>query len=128
MRSAFVFVLQLSQLFVGFDYLGFESRFVVDEFLHECAVGQGEDLHGEDGGVLSAVDGHGAMMTRMPRAAALRAKSETSAGVRWAERALTSKGISISSKNLQAFSMTGRSEVEPMMMLTCGFILRLMLC
>ena len=64
-----------------------------------------------------------AMMTRMPRPAALRAKSLTSAGVRWAERALTSKGISISSKNWQAFSMTGRSEVLPMIMLTIGVIL-----
>jgi len=63
-----------------------------------------------------------AMMTLMPRAAAPRAKSLTSAGVRWAERAFTSKGISISSKNWQAFSMTGRSLVLPMMMLTMGFI------
>ena len=40
---------------------------------------------------------------------------------------MTSNGISISSKNWQAFSMTGRSLVEPMMMLTIGFILLLLI-
>ena len=63
-----------------------------------------------------------AMMTRMPRAFALLAKDATSAGVRWAERAFISKGTSMSSRNLAAFSITGKSLVLPMMMLTIGVI------
>jgi hypothetical protein len=44
--------------------------------------------------------------------------------VRCAERAFISNGISISSKNLAAFSITGRSDVLPIMILTIGFIKR----
>ena len=63
-----------------------------------------------------------AIITRKPRSLAPRAKSSTSAGVRCAERAFISKGICISSRNLAAFSITGRSLVLPMMMLTIGVI------
>ena len=63
-----------------------------------------------------------AMMTLMPRALAPLAKVSTASGVRWAESAFTSKGISLSSSHLQAFSMMGKSLVEPMIILTNGFI------
>ena len=63
-----------------------------------------------------------AIITLMPRLLALRANSSTSPGVRWAERAFISNGISISSKNFAAFSSMGRSLVLPMIMLTIGFI------
>ena len=63
-----------------------------------------------------------AMMILMPRLRASFAKVSTASGVRWAERALTSNGICCSSNHLQAFSMTGRSLVDPMIMLTKGFM------
>lgn len=63
-----------------------------------------------------------AMMTLIPRPAAFFANSSTASGVRCAERAFISKGTCISSSNLAAFSITGRSEVLPMIMLTIGFI------
>ena len=44
-------------------------------------------------------------------------------GVRWAERAFISKGMFIESRKAAAFSMTGRSLVLPMMMLTVGVML-----
>ena len=65
-----------------------------------------------------------AMITRSPRPAASLAKVSTSRGVRCAERALISKGISISSRKRAAFSITGRSDVLPMMMLTIGVMWR----
>ena len=64
-----------------------------------------------------------AMMTFSPRSLASRANCSTASGVRWAERALTSKGTCISLSSWQAFSITGRSDVLPMIMLTNGFIL-----
>ena len=64
-----------------------------------------------------------AIITLMPRPLAPRANVSTASGVRCAERAFTSKGICISSRNLHAFSITGRSLVLPMIMLTIGFIL-----
>ena len=63
-----------------------------------------------------------AMMTLMPRSLAPLANASTAWGVRWADRALTSKGIWLSSSHLQAFSITGRSLVLPMIILTNGFI------
>lgn len=63
-----------------------------------------------------------AIITFRPRPAASLAKASTSAGVRWADKAFISKGISISSKNLAAFSITGRSDVLPMIILTTGFM------
>ena len=64
-----------------------------------------------------------AMMTLMPRSLAPLAKFSTAVGVRWAESAFTSKGTCMSFKNLHAFSITGRSLVLPMMMLTNGDIM-----
>lgn len=63
-----------------------------------------------------------AMMTSMPLPWAFLAKDSTSAGVRWAERALISKGMQKSLRTFAAFSMTGRSEVLPMIILTFGFM------
>ena len=63
-----------------------------------------------------------AIITFSPRLLALLAKSVTSCGVRCAERALISNGISNSSSSLAAFSSTGMSDVLPIMMLTIGFI------
>ena len=63
-----------------------------------------------------------AIITLMPRPLACRANCSTASGVRWAERALTSKGMAMSSSCCMAFSITGRSLVLPMMMLTIGFI------
>ena len=51
------------------------------------------------------------------------ANASTASGVRCADSALTSKGICISSSSLHAFSITGKSLVLPMMMLTIGFII-----
>src|SRR3712207_8804572 len=62
------------------------------------------------------------MMTFTPRALAPLANASTASGVRWAERAFTSKGISLSSNHLHAFSITGKSLVLPMIILTKGFI------
>ena len=70
--------------------------------------------------VLGAVE---AIITLIPRSAAFLANSSTASGVRCAERAFISKGTCISSSNLAAFSITGRSEVLPMIILTIGFIL-----
>ena len=64
-----------------------------------------------------------AIITLMPRAFAPLAKCSTASGVRWAERAFTSKGTCMSLRNCMAFSMTGRSLVLPMMILTNGDIL-----
>ena len=63
-----------------------------------------------------------AMITSMPRVWAVLAYSATSSGVRCADRAFTSKGISLLSKNLKAASITGRSDVLPIIMLTRAFI------
>ena len=63
-----------------------------------------------------------AMMTFNPRSLAWVANCSTASGVRCAERALTSKGICKASSCLQAFSITGRSDVLPMIMLTNGVI------
>ena len=65
-----------------------------------------------------------AMITFMPRPLAFLAKLSTAAGVRCAERAFTSKGICMSFKNLHAFSITGRSDVLPIMMLINGDIMK----
>ena len=46
----------------------------------------------------------------------------TNSGVRCALKAFISNGISISSKNVSAFSKTGRSDVLPIITLTKGFI------
>ena len=64
-----------------------------------------------------------AMITFMPRPLASWANCSTASGVRWADSAFTSKGTCISSSSLQAFSITGRSLVLPMIMLTNGVIL-----
>ena len=63
-----------------------------------------------------------AMITFTPRSLAPFANCSTASGVRCADSAFTSKGICISFKNLQAFSITGRSLVLPMIILTCGVI------
>ena len=63
-----------------------------------------------------------AIITLMPLSAAPLAKASTASGVRWAERAFNSNGISFSSSHLHAFSITGRSLVLPMIILTSGFI------
>ena len=63
-----------------------------------------------------------AIITFRPRSLAPLAKASTASGVRWADRALTSNGTCSSSSSLQAFSITGRSLVLPMIMLTIGFI------
>ena len=64
-----------------------------------------------------------AIITSMPLLCALVANSSTSFGVRWADKALISKGISIWSKNFAALSITGKSEVDPIIILTLAFIL-----
>ena len=63
-----------------------------------------------------------AMMTLIPRLPAFLENSSTSTGVRCAERAFISNGISRSSSSLADYSMIGKSEVLPMMILTIGFI------
>ena len=63
-----------------------------------------------------------AMITFMPRLLAPLAKASTASGVRWAESALTSKGMAFSLSHFMAFSITGMSLVEPIMILTNGFI------
>ena len=63
-----------------------------------------------------------AMMTFRPLPAASLANFSTSAGVRWAERAFISNGTCMSLRKAAAFSITGRSEVLPMIMLTIGFM------
>ena len=69
-------------------------------------------------GVLPAA----AIITFTPRCFAPLAKRSTSSGVRWADKAFISNGISISFRNWAAFSITGRSEVLPIMILTNGFM------
>ena len=68
-----------------------------------------------------------AIITLMPRERAFLANSSTASGVRWAERAFYSNGTWRSLSNCAAFSMTGRSEVLPMIMLTIGVIFILLL-
>jgi hypothetical protein len=64
-----------------------------------------------------------AMITLIPRSLAEPAYSLTSSGVRCAESAFISKGTANSSSNLAAGSMTARSEVLPIIILTFGFIM-----
>ena len=63
-----------------------------------------------------------AIITLMPLCLALRAKVSTASGVRWAESAFTSNGISLSLSHLQAFSITGKSLVLPIIILIIGVI------
>ena len=63
-----------------------------------------------------------AMITITPRCFAFLANSSTASGVRCADRALTSKGICWSLSHFMAFSITGRSLVEPIIILTFGVI------
>ena len=69
-----------------------------------------------------------AMITFTPRSLAPLANDSTASGVRCAERAFTSKGIWLSFNHLHAFSITGRSLVLPMIMLTNGFISFYIIC
>ena len=63
-----------------------------------------------------------AIITFSPLSLAESANFVTSSGVRWADNAFISNGISNSSSSFAAFSTTGRSDVLPMIMLTTGVI------
>ena len=66
-----------------------------------------------------------AMITFIPLERAFLANSSTSAGVRCADKANISNGISHSSSSLAAFSIIGRSDVLPIIILTIGFIINI---
>jgi hypothetical protein len=63
-----------------------------------------------------------AIITMIPLPAAFFPNAAASSGVRCADKALISNGISNSSSNFAAFSMMGRSDVLPIIILTLGFI------
>ncbi|MPN39870.1 hypothetical protein SDC9_187404 [bioreactor metagenome] len=63
-----------------------------------------------------------AIITFIPRVWALLANCSTASGVRCADSAFISNGTSISSKNRAAFSITGKSDVLPIIILITGLI------
>ena len=125
------FIFYRCEFLVGINDFFRKSGFVFFYFRSDGFVTERQYLSGENRCVEGCVDSYrsdgdsGRHLHDGEQGIAFLANSSTSAGVRCADKANISNGISHSSSSLAAFSMIGRSDVLPIIILTIGFIINI---